>query len=1220
MLKHSDIIEKLDILQKAAIISSALDPAPFEQAGIPAVRIARLSGLGKENGVSYASAARSWNPALVGGMTEELVLEAAERGERLFVTPDLKTAVNPYEEGLSEDPYLNGQTGAEIVRAVNGTGAGCGLARPSLGVKQTEYLDKSEDSSAVYGLMLKPFLAAAESGGCRAVFMSPSREGTGYYNTNRAIFAGVQNRLLGDALAVGEGVNSSADAVALLNGKVTLGGSVIPLERAARKYARLKEYEAEGSIARREIEDSLKDGTAVSMEKIDGLLDEIIDFALALNDCEIKKPSRRANGEEILPAETEAAAASIADAVPGNPSMPAADGNNADTDGESGYAVPGNVPFDRIARYKTAAESLVLLKNNGILPLKEGAKISVVGAAYEDLSLLNEKFSVVGKADGYVRDKARSESLIPAAVSSTNFADAAVVFLYPDASGRELALPPNRIALLDALKRAKRQIIAVLCGDMPADMGFDVYADAVLVAPADGAYAGDALARVLCGEINPSGKLTRSLYDRADEYYKNFREAKDSGLMSVGSFTGYRRLGKESKKPRYPFGFGLSYTEFAYSGLELGDDFLSFTLTNRGHAGGSEVAQVYLGVPPISRVAPVKQLRAFRKVFLRAGESKRITIPLTDEFFKTFDADLYAENVEAGEYTVYVGPSSAETRLCGKRTLRGTERHPCGDSEADYFPDKEYEDARDVKKENRFKRTSWGAPKQLRNLHTAAVAVFSLVAAAFFFLVSTLILSYSLDYVLLSVAATETVEWTLYIFAIAMLALCPLLGRFNKKRLMYGRMASIIITPVLITVCFVLGAILFSGNGGTAERVSLRIVTCLAVGIPLFAIVATLAERELRKTKTGNNSWDKYYFTHERGETVTADNDFETMFKAVENARKKKKEIKNEEPPEEIEAVEFYDSSLTYQMLFSDCMRYAEESGLKVSDVDLRGYLAAVFASQLIIVPSSGGGVALCEAVAGYFGKKAVTDNAAKYLRYEDLFAQWRQSANAEYPTNLSLAIAAARRESAYLHTVIIRHVNKARLGTLFLPVAEFLARRRNSLPIADGKTLVLPRNLLIAVELESDDLTGIPSSISEAAAVLSPSAEKCEPSPVKTVMRAVGSERLSAMRADVRDSYPLGEELWKKVDLLGERLKTSRITNRLWVKLETHACAAAAFGEEGAEALDGALAAELMPYLTEVWDSAACGKTLREALPEIFGEGNVGRCAAFAEMGEDAE
>lgn len=1258
MLKHGDIIEKLDVLQKTAIICSALDPAPFAQAGIPAVQKVLLEELGKEEGISYPCAARSWNPALVGEMTEELVLEGAERGGRLFVTPDLKTAVNPYKEGLSEDAFLNGELGGNILRAVRGAGAAAGLARPSLGIGEIEYLDRGEDPAAVHDLVVKPFLQAVGMSPCDAVIMEPTREGTGYYNTNRALLTEVQNGLLGDGVfIVGEGVNSSSDSVALLNGKISLGGAQIPLERAARRYLQLKEYEAEGSVARRELEDSLRDGTAIDGEKIDLILDEIIDFAINLGKLEIHKSSASDRAEpapvsEPVPAEEPAAAepasaeepAAEGEPIPaesGEDTPPAesaavdmrktpeegGDGEKVETVSAAGVRpaagenfgyptdIPSFVPIDKRARYRAVAESMVLLKNNRILPLAEGTAVSVLGGGYGDLRAMEEEFRITGKAAGYDPAKSRSDALIPTAVRSTNLSDVTVVFLYPDPAGRELSLPPNRIALLDALKKAKRKVVAVLCGDLPADMSFDYYADAVIAAPADGEFAGDVLAKVLRGKINPSGRLTRTLYDGADAYYKNFRRDRDAGRMNVGAFVGYRRYELENKKTRYPFGFGLSYTKFVYSQLEIGENEISFTLTNAGKVDGCEVAQIYLGAPSVSRVMPKKQLRAFRKVFLRAGESRRITVPFTAADYETFDDSLYAENVETGVYSIYVGSSSLDSSLRGKKAMNGVIRESLNDSNEDYFPDSEYKDEENVKKENRIKKTVDRTPEKLKQLHTAAMFAFPLIAVTFFLLISVLILSYTLNYFILASPVEDAMEWALYIFAVAMLALCPLLGKFNRKRLAGARMASLVATPVLIALCFVFGAIMLTADGGVWERVALRIVTCFAVGTPILAVVATVIERQLWKSKSGANRWDRYYFTRAQVEKTTGDREFEEEFRKAE-ARTVKKETKEEKfvPAEEV--VSFYDKSLTCAQMADDCRKFAAERGLAVDQSVMRNWMAAVFSARLIIVPS-GCGAELCEIVAGYFGKKAYIDNGAGYRKYEDLFTQWRQSGNANFPTNLSIATETARRESAYLHTVLIRHMNRLFMESVLLPVAEVLCRKKSALPPAGGKTYELPRNLIIVAEAEGEGLKDLPASIAAVAAGLSPAAEKCESAPYKTMLQAVGYERLDAMRQNIRDEYSIDEDLWKKADALNERIKTARIDNRMWKKLETHTAFITACGGSGEEALDGALAVEFMPWLSAVWDEKAAGK-LPKALSEVFGEVEMGGCMAFAEGGEE--
>ncbi len=1263
MLKHSDILQKLNTLQKIAIVASGLKEEELAKAGLPPVHAARLDELGERLGVRYQSALRSFNPRLIEKMTEELTAKGGQEGSKLFITPDLKTAVNPYEEGLSEDPYLNGVMGGEILKAIKSAGGASGLYRPSASEREVSFLDVRENGAAVHELLVKPFIMSVEKEACDALFADPSREGKGYYAVNRAIFNEAQSGLFGEPFIVGDGNYPASDAVSLLSGKVTLGGCAIPLGRAAERFEKLTEYEREGSVAHRETEEALRDGSAINSQMLDEAADAVIDFVLALQKLEVRGDNTAGfaadTADEILtdiPAEPTAPAPATADDVPPE-NTAATDGiapnGTADVTEETSENVAAtsedtvenatsasneditsntNTTFAHASAESStinsasgvkpaaavaAEESIVLLKNSGILPLKEGAKIAVLGYAYSDVSALSARYAVTGAAKGYDHARARSDSYLPAALRATNGADAVLVFLTSDAAGRELALPPNRIALLDAVKKAGKRAIAVVLGDLPVDMSFDGLVDALLLAPADGPFAGEALARIISGEANPSGKLTRTLIDGADGYFRSLRADKDGGRTRIGVFTGYRRYLTEGKKARYPFGFGLSYTRFRYSDCTINSERAEFTLTNCGSADGAEVVQLYVGVPSSSRVQPVKQLRAFQKVFLKAGESRRVTIPLTDKTFESYDPAVCSDDVEEGEYALYIGSSSQDIRLTCKLRRGGVERVALGERRADYFPDGDFGDAGEVARASRIRRQRPEAPEKIKNARTAVLYAMPAVALVFFILVSTVILAYALDYILLSYADAMTVEWALYVIAVGVLALFPLLGSLNRKRLVRVRTVAFVVTPLLIAVCFVLGGILLSGNGGTAEDVAFRIVTCFAVGTPIAAVVAFLLERQLYKTKTGENRWDKYYFVRDGEREVTPDAQFEDAFSLAEEERARRAEIvaESEEPAPVREAVRFYDKQLTYVQMLKDLSLFLKERGLAVEDDSLKNYVAAIFSSRLVIVPK-GGGAALATAAAEYFGKRAYIDNAEGYERYSDMFMQWKKGGNASYPTNLSVALVMARRESAFLHTVVLRHVKKSALGSLFAPFADVLSRRREALPAAGGKELRLPPNVLVVVEVEDESAFSIPPQIAEVAASVAPTAAECEPAARKSVMQAVGFERMEAMLTPVRDYYPLDEELWKKVDLLDEKCRAAHIGNRLWIKLETHSAILMACGGDANYALDGAIASELSAWLSSVWNGEADGE-LTATLEEIFGEGRLPRTAAALKGGE---
>lgn len=795
-------------------------------------------------------------------------------------------------------------------------------------------------------------------------------------------------------------------------------------------------------------------------------------------------------------------------------------------------------------------------------------------------------------------------------------ADAVIVFLTPDATGRELALPPNRIALLDALKKGGKKVIGVVLGDLPVDMSFDGYVNALILAPDDGPYAGEALGRVLCGDIDPSGRLSRTSFDGGDGYFRSLRADRDAGAFRIGGFCGYRRYDTQGVKVRYPFGFGLSYAEFSYSDLVISEDGAQFKLTNVSKRDGFEVVQLYVGAPSKTRVAPKKQLRGLTKVFLKAGESVKITLPLNRGVFESYNPRLYSDDVEEGEYTVYIGSSVQDIFLTGKVKAAGVKREPTDETLSDYFPDGDVDDKAEVQRADRISRASSDLPENVKKAKTAAIYAMPLIALVFFLMVSIAILSYALDYILLSSADEITVEWSLYVIAVATLALVPLLGSLNRKRLMRMRVLALAVTPVLIAVCFVLGGILLTHNGGVAEEIALRIVTCFAVGVPVSAVVAALIEYQLWRTRTGKNRWDKYYFEREKEGKTTSDAEFEKAFAVAEEARRKKAEEAREDESAPVrESVQFYDKQLNFTRLLTDLTKFLSERGLPTEEQSLKNYIAAIFSSRLIIMPS-GGGAALAAAVAEYFGKSAYIDNAESYERYIDMFMQWRQGGNASYPTNLSDAIVTARRETAYLHTVIIRHIKKSSLGALFSPFADVLSRRVEALPTAGGKEISLPENILIVAELDDEDIYDIPVQIAEVAAVVSPVCGECEPAARKTVLQTVGYERMDAMLKPVRDMYPLDEDLWKKVDALDERCRNAHIGNRLWVKLETHSSVIAAFGDDGVDALDSAVCTELLAWLTAVWNKYTSGN-LPEVIHEIFGDDMLKNTAAIIKGGE---
>ena len=373
------------------------------------------------------------------------------------------------------------------------------------------------------------------------------------------------------------------------------------------------------------------------------------------------------------------------------------------------------------AARKIAAEGTVLLKNDGVLPLENPGKILVVGenaikkmvvgggssslkTRYEvtPLEALQEEFGenvvyergYVGSTEtsynkvstGENLEESRSaEELIAAAVAAAEKADI-IIFVgglnkskHQDNEGTDrfqLTLPYGQQEVVEALAATGKKIVAINISGSPVAMPWADKVNALVQGWYGGTEGGHGLADVLTGRVNPSGKMPFtvpcSLEDgplKTERQYPGvMEEGKDKmqEYYDEGVFIGYRWYSTQGIAPQFPFGYGLSYTTFEISDLKatrsrvgrLGEFKVKLTVKNTGDRDGAEVVQVYIA-PPESPVArPVKELKGFAKVYLKAGESKQISIPLSYQDLCYFDAEEHKWTAAPGEYTILVGNSS----------------------------------------------------------------------------------------------------------------------------------------------------------------------------------------------------------------------------------------------------------------------------------------------------------------------------------------------------------------------------------------------------------------------------------------------------------------------------------------------------------------------------------------------------------------------------------
>ena len=336
---------------------------------------------------------------------------------------------------------------------------------------------------------------------------------------------------------------------------------------------------------------------------------------------------------------------------------------------------------------RAAAEGAVLLKNEGgILPLKQDVKIAVIGAMAKNLrhqGAGSSHINPTGLAQplDYLPDAIyapgcddrgdTTDAMLAEARSAAQQAEVAVVFAgLPDHCESEgfdrddLKMPVGHLRMIEAVVTANpNTVVVLLCGGA-VECPWADSVKAVLYMGLPGQAGGEAIADLLYGRINPSGKLAESwpiAYGDvpSSEIYGKTADA----LYQEGVYVGYRYYDKAGVPVRWPFGYGLSYTEFAYSDLTVNGDTVSVTVQNTGKCAGAEVAQLYVRAPQDGLHRPLRELKGFQKVFLQPGESQTVTFALTDRSFAVWQDGW---KVPSGTYTVCVGGLTASIEKQGE--------------------------------------------------------------------------------------------------------------------------------------------------------------------------------------------------------------------------------------------------------------------------------------------------------------------------------------------------------------------------------------------------------------------------------------------------------------------------------------------------------------------------------------------------------------------------
>lgn len=658
-MKHRAIIEKMTLEEKTAVLSgkNTWETRAVKRLEIPSIALSdgphgirKQAGAGDHLGLNAslpatcfptaATIANSWDEGLGEALGQALGEEAAAQGVDILLGPGLNIKRSPLcgrnFEYFSEDPYLAGKMAASYVRGIQSRGVHACPKHFAVNSQELRRMAMNAvvDERTLREIYLTGFEIAVKEGGARSIMTS--------YNQVNGTYANENKHLLQD----------------ILRGEWGFGGLVVTdwggsnSHTAGVEAGSDLEMPSPGLDSARELAAAVLEGR-LAEDDLDSCVDRLLEAVLTVKGE--KKTSRTFDQET----------------------------------------------HHLLAR-RAAAESAVLLKNQEkLLPLKAGTKVAVIGdfavePRYQGAgsSMVNpiqvetmervigdSQLSVVGISRGYERNGDPEDILKKEAVDLAEKAEVVIYCLglneLGEAEGLDrshMRIPQNQIDLLETLAKVNENIVGVISAGASIEMPWERNCRAILHCYLSGQAGASAMVDILTGEVNPSGRLSETYPIKYEDTpsFRNFPSTERNAEYREGIYVGYRYYDTSMVRVQYPFGFGLSYTEFSYSDLQVDEDGVTFTVANDGDCGGAEVTQLYIGLPEAAIFRPYKELKGFKKVFLKAGERKKVRIPFDDKTFRYWNCRTNKWETEGGNYLIMVGACVADIRLSGRLERKGT--------------------------------------------------------------------------------------------------------------------------------------------------------------------------------------------------------------------------------------------------------------------------------------------------------------------------------------------------------------------------------------------------------------------------------------------------------------------------------------------------------------------------------------------------------------------
>lgn len=666
-MKHQDILDKLTLEEKAGLCSGKdmWHLKGVERVGLPEIMITDgPHGLRKKDenvkgssldcsveATCYPTAATtacSWDPELLYEMGQAMGEECLAEKVSVILGPGVNMKRSPLcgrnFEYFSEDPVLAGEMAAGLINGIQSKNVGTSLKHFALNSQEKRRMTVSSvvDERTEREIYLTAFEIAVKKGKPWTVMNAYNRINGTYCSDNGML----QQIILRDEWGF-DGIVMTDWGAANDRVRGLVAGNDL-------------EMPSSGGLNDKKICEAVRNGE-LSIDILDKRVDDLIDLILkskdALCDCTYSKQEH-----------------------------------------------------NEVAR-KVAANSMVLLKNSEkLLPIKKGEKIAVVGemarspryqgagSSKINPTMISNAFDELMRAGfnpsyapGYdSRTTAISQTLINEACEKAKKADKVIAFIgLTDSYESEgfdrthMSLPDSHNKLIEELCKVNKNVIVVLSGGSPVEMPWIDSVSSLLNAYLCGQAVGQAVVDILCGKVNPSGKLAETYPIKLTNTpcYRYFPGNLKTTEYRESIYIGYRYYDTANKDVLFPFGYGLSYTEFKYSALKLSkkkikdSDALtvSFKVKNVGDTAGAEISQLYVADEESKIFRPKKELKGFAKTYLEPGEEKTVEITLDKRAFAYYNINIHDWHVESGDFNILIGASSRDIKLEGKVNVTSSE-------------------------------------------------------------------------------------------------------------------------------------------------------------------------------------------------------------------------------------------------------------------------------------------------------------------------------------------------------------------------------------------------------------------------------------------------------------------------------------------------------------------------------------------------------------------